>query len=97
MGRKSLPEGTGMLFVFEKPAYLSFWMKDTFIPLSIGFFAADKTLLGTADMAPLPRGAKSTPSYDSPGPAQYALEVPQGWFEKNRIEPGMKFTLHDQE
>ena len=96
MGRKSLPDGEGMLFVFEKSAPLSFWMKNTLIPLSIGFFDSSKTLIRTLEMDPPPKGAASFISYESGAPAQYALEVPQHWFKKNRIKPGMKFTLHDQ-
>ncbi|MES2272581.1 MAG: DUF192 domain-containing protein, partial [Chlamydiota bacterium] len=38
MGRKTLRPGYGMLFVYKKPQILSFWMKNTLIPLSIGFF-----------------------------------------------------------
>ena len=96
MGRKSLADGHGVLFVFDEPSLLSFWMKDVLIPLSIGFFDADRTLIRTAEMK-LPRPEASTfPSYESGAPAQYALEAPENWFKKNRIKPGMKFSLHDQ-
>ena len=37
-GRSSLSENSGMLFVYEKPEVVRFWMKNTLIPLSIGFF-----------------------------------------------------------
>lgn len=96
MGRKTLSDGTGMLFVFDRPAHLSFWMKNTLVPLSVGFFDEEKALINTADMDPPPPGAASFPSYPSAAPAQYALEVPQGWFKRNRIKAGMKFSLHDQ-
>jgi hypothetical protein len=39
MRRRSLPDGKGMLFVFERDQILSFWMKDTLIPLSIAFIS----------------------------------------------------------
>ncbi|MBF8263837.1 MAG: hypothetical protein HW387_1502 [Parachlamydiales bacterium] len=89
MGRKSLPEGTGMLFVYEKPGILSFWMKNTRIPLSIAFFDAGRRLINTVDMDP-PQGTH-LPIYQSAKPAQYALEVPQGWFESHGIRPSMRF------
>ncbi len=95
MGRKNLPENQGMLFVFEKPATLSFWMKDTFIPLSIGFFDADKKLINTADMDPVAGDVRPLPTYKSSKPAVFALEVPKGWFLKNQIQPREKFSFLD--
>jgi hypothetical protein len=93
MGRTSLANGEGMLFIFDSPEVLSFWMKDTLIPLSIGFFDEKKRLINTAEMLPHPRGAGAPPSYRSSSPAQYALEAPKNWFRENKITPGMKFTL----
>lgn len=95
-GRKELPEGTGMLFVFKKPAPLSFWMKDTLIPLCIGYFDADKKLINIEEMTPPKEGASSFLIYKSLSPALYALEVPSGWFSKNGIRKGSKFTLQDR-
>ena len=97
MGRTELPSDHGMLFVYDKPDILSFWMRNTLIPLSIGFFDEDKTLIKIDDMTP--PLSKSCPLrlYKSPAPAQYALEVPKGWFKDHKIAPGMKFTLLDCE
>lgn len=95
MGRTSLADGEGMLFVFEKSKILSFWMKNTLIPLSVGFFDEEKRLINAADMSPVGPGADSWPTFESKSPAQYALEVPQGWFARNHIQPGMKFTLNN--
>lgn len=86
MGRKELPEGTGMLFIFPNAKKLHFWMKNTSLPLSIGFFDADRILINVAEMEPLTGTAFSTK------PALYALEVPQGWFAKHKIAPGAKFS-----
>ncbi len=94
MGRKNLPENGGMLFVFEKPSILSFWMKNTLIPLSIGFFDADRKLINTADMEPETRGSP-LPRYKSASSAVYALEMKKGWFSNNQIGPGEKFTFLD--
>jgi len=95
MFRSTLAEGHGMLFVYEKPHILSFWMKNTFIPLSIGFFDQNKKLLNIENMPPFDKDPE-LPRFKSKGPALYALEVPQGWFEKHKIKPGAKFTFHDQ-
>jgi uncharacterized membrane protein (UPF0127 family) len=83
MGRKSLADGEGMLFVFEQDRILSFWMKDTLIPLSIAFIAYDGRILEIYDMQV--RDLKSVQSTRS---ARYALEVPQGWFTRGNITPG---------
>jgi len=85
MGRKSLAENHGMLFVFEKAGVQCFWMKNTFIPLSIAFLRDDGTITNIADMAPL-----TTTSHCSSEPVRLALEVNQGWFAKRNIKPEQK-------
>ncbi|WP_210413661.1 DUF192 domain-containing protein [Leptospira ilyithenensis] len=81
MHRKEIGEDEGMLFVFPKAEYLSFWMKNTMIPLTVGYFGEDFRLLETHDMKP----NQTTEVYNSLNPAKYALEVNQGWFAKNKI------------
>jgi uncharacterized membrane protein (UPF0127 family) len=92
-GRTDLLEDSGMLFIFERAQMLSFWMKDTLIPLSIGFFDANRVLLQIEDMNPLPQETGKLPVYKSKRPSLYALEVPQGWFEQHHIKPGSKFKF----
>ena len=89
MERQSLSEDEGMLFVFEKEQILSFWMKNTYIPLSIGFFDRNKNLIEVLDMDP-PRSLleKEMKKYESKAPARYALEVKQGWFKRKGLVPG---------
>lgn len=84
MYRKRLPTGKGMLFYYAKPKLLTFWMKNTKIPLSIGFFAKDKRLV---DIQQMPLG-NPLKQYRSSIPCMYALEVPLGWFKKKKIKPG---------
>jgi uncharacterized membrane protein (UPF0127 family) len=96
MERKTLSDSEGMLFVYSKPEILSFWMKNTPLPLSIGFFNQKQVLILIEDMNPLKEG--ETPiSYSSARPALYALEVPQGWFSKYGIGLGSKFSFLDLE
>jgi uncharacterized protein len=93
MGRTHLAPNTGMLFVFEEPQPLAFWMKDTVIPLSIAFFDDKKQLIETLDM-PVLRESDGPPRlFKSSRPALYALEVPQHWFAAKRIERGMEFSF----
>ena len=83
MFRDDLPENHGMLFVFERPERLSFWMRNTFIPLSIAFIAADGRIVNIEDMAP-----QTETSHWSRGPALYALEMRRGWFAERGIRDG---------
>jgi uncharacterized membrane protein (UPF0127 family) len=83
MGRKSLADGEGMLFIFETDRILSFWMKDTLLPLSIAFIAHDGRILEIHHMEAL-----SVRSIQSARSARYALEVPQGWFARAGIKAG---------
>lgn len=94
MYRKSLKEGEGMLFVFPNARVRRFWMKNTFIDLSIGYFDENKALLDVQDMIPVKSEMETNlPVYPSSGPAKYALEVPLGWFKKHKIKPGDKLVL----
>lgn len=83
MRRFSLRPDHGMLFVFAEPQPLAFWMKNTYIPLSIAFIGSDGRILNIADMAP-----QTEMTHDSRGPALYALEMRKGWFAQFGIGPG---------
>ena len=84
MERTALAEDAGMLFVFKRERQLSFWMKNTLIPLSIAYIAADGRIVDIEDMEPLDDETK----HPSAEPAQYALEVNQGFFQERGIEVG---------
>lgn len=83
MNRKKIPQGTGMLFVFEKDQILSFWMKNTPTALSIAYIDYKGQIADIQDMTPF-----SEKSIISSRSVRYALEVPQGWFKKNGISCG---------
>lgn len=83
MGRESLPEDTGMLFVWDDDTTTGFWMRDTTIPLSIAFITAGGVVIDVQDMEPL-----SEEVHNSPEPYRYAVEANQGWFDDNDVEPG---------
>ena len=83
MYRQALPTGEGMLFVYPDTKMRSFWMKNTLIPLSIAFIDAEGRILNIEKMTP-----KSLVSVPSVAPAQYALEVPLGWFSSHSIVVG---------
>ena len=83
MHRFSLRPDHGMIFVFERPEPQSFWMMNTFIPLSIAFIAPDGRIINIDDMAP-----HDQTSHWSKGPALYALEMRKGWFAERGIRAG---------
>ncbi len=96
MFRKELKEGNGMLFIFSNSEVRNFWMRNTLIPLSIGYFSSERKLLNTQEMLPASDIDKQPPLYPSQGPAQYALEVPPGWFKRHHIPADAKLTLPRQ-
>ena len=90
MDRTMLGENRGMLFVYPEERELSFWMKNTLIPLSIAFIDSESRIIDIQDMKPLD---DEPPSYVSAEPVQYALEVNQGFFEKNGVRLGDRVEL----
>jgi uncharacterized membrane protein (UPF0127 family) len=78
MERPSLPADRGMLFLFERPQPLSFWMFNTLIPLDIIFANAARRITTIHAAVPPCRPPTRCPSYVSDGPAQFVLEVQAG-------------------
>lgn len=93
MFRKSLEKDHGMLFVFDHEQPLAFWMKNTLMPLSIGYFSKEKKLVDIIEMIPAVAGDANPKNYPSALPAMYALEVPKGWFSINKIRIGASFIF----
>ena len=83
MHRKEMDTDHGMLFVYPTAERRSFWMKNTHIPLSIAYIGSDCKIVHIANMVPL-----STKGVPSVYPAQFALEMNQGWFKGNGVKVG---------
>lgn len=92
MHRPWLAEYAGMLFLFESPQRLAFWMKNTWIPLSIAFIDAGWRIVDLQDMDP-PAPGGEIPIYVSRQQAQYALEVNQGFFARHGIGVGARVVF----
>lgn len=89
MFRKKLAPNEGMLFVFKDEDIRGFWMKNTLINLSIGYFDKNKKLIDAQEMQAMTSVMQTElKTYPSKSPAQYALEMPEGWFKKNKIIEG---------
>jgi uncharacterized membrane protein (UPF0127 family) len=91
MFRQHLPDNTGMLFVFKQPQHLTFWMKNTEIPLDMIFAGADGTVTGIiADAEPFSERQLSVA-----GDSQYVLEVNAEFALRHRIRPGDRLRFLD--
>ncbi|MDP8254706.1 MAG: DUF192 domain-containing protein [Candidatus Alcyoniella australis] len=88
MEREELCEKCGMLFVFEYTRPLSFWMKNTLLPLSIAYIDKQGIIIDIQQMQPL-----TLDSHISSGPALMALEVNQGAFKTAGIKVGDKISI----
>lgn len=95
MFRDKLGPDEGMLFIFKNEQTRFFWMKNTLIDLSIGYFNKDKKLVDVQEMKS-GKGVldRNLPSYASAQPAMYALEMNKGWFDKNKVKVGDSLKLH---
>lgn len=94
MFREKLGKDEGMLFIFQNEERRDFWMKNTLVDLDIGYFNKNKTLIDIQQMKAVTSILQTDlPSYPSKGPAQYALEMSQGWFKKNKFPEGTTIKL----
>ncbi len=89
MYRKDLSNLDGMLFIWENEDKRCMWMKNTYIPLDLGFFREDMTLIEVKDLFP-----RSLESVCSSEPAKYALELSKGWFSSHNIKNNSKLVLN---
>jgi len=83
MNRKSLAEDEGMLFIFPEEKVLSFWMKNTHIPLSIAFIDGEGKIIQIEAMEP-----HSLDLHVSRKRARFALEMNRDWFRRHKIKEG---------
>jgi uncharacterized membrane protein (UPF0127 family) len=82
----------GMAFVFGEDTSTSFYMRNTPMPLSIAFLAADGQLVSAVDMSPC-ADVSSCPLYPAGGPYRYAIEVPRGRLPDLGIVAGARVSL----
>ena len=95
MERPALPANEGMLFIFEAPQPLSFWMFNTLIPLDIIFADERRRIIAIHASVPPCQPPRRCPTYSSNGPAQFVLEVNGGTTAQTGISIGdeLRWTL----
>jgi len=89
MERRDLEGDQGMLFVYARPDQMSFWMRNTPLPLDIGFFDEEGVLREIYPLHPFDERPVRSRSLR----LQFALEVNRGWFNAQGLGPGVKLDL----
>ncbi len=88
MNRKYMAADHGMIFDFAKPQMVTFWMKDTVLPLDMLFVRANGTIANIEENA-TPFSLAPIPSSE---PVRAVIEIDGGRVEALGIEPG--HTVH---
>ncbi len=86
MGRQSMDEDAGMLFVFDPSGFPTMWMKNTFIPLDMLWLDDDFKVVHIEYAVPCVQ--MPCMSYGSPSPAKYVLELNAGYVQRHNIKVG---------
>ena len=94
MFRESLPDKTGMLFIFPAEGLYSFWMKNTLIPLDIIWLDKDLRVVYIESFVP-PCKSYDCPSYTPQTEAKYVLEVNAGFCGLHQIKINDKAQLNN--
>jgi len=91
MFRRSLPEKSGMIFLYDPPQRVGMWMRNTYIPLDMVFITAEGTVRRIeADTEPF-----STDLISSGGEVAAVLELNAGQAAKIGVKPGDRVIFPD--
>jgi len=88
MYRDSLCKDCGMVFVYDQPRQVSFWMKNTDIPLDIAYISEGGVVVQVETLTPNSLEGKKTEQA-----VKYVVEMNQGWFEAHQITVGSRFSV----
>jgi uncharacterized membrane protein (UPF0127 family) len=89
MYREALGENRGMLFISDRPRQQSYWMRNTILPLDIGYFSEDGILREVYPLFP----RDETRVVSRRDDISYALEMNRGWFKENGVLVGDSLNL----
>ncbi len=89
MERATLGADDGMLFLYRQPQQMSFWMRNTLIPLDIGFFDPQGELKEVWQMVPHDERPVRSRAMD----LQIAVEMNQNWYRERGVKPGAKLDV----
>lgn len=89
MHRDTLAEDHGMLFLFDQPDQRGFWMRNTRIPLDIGYFSTSGELLEVYKLFPYDETSVASRSRD----VLIAVETNRGWYASHGVKPGDRIDM----
>lgn len=89
MFRNYIPKMSGMVFKFDSPRILNFWMKNTYIPLDIAFIDNANTIIKIEKMIPF-----STRTISSEKPCTIAIETFSGDMDIAGAKIGKKININ---
>ena len=93
MFRDHFEPGWGMLFLFDHPEQMKFWMHNCYIPIDMVFIRSDRRVLGVVERAqPMTDDSRYVD-----GDSQFVLELPGGFAAAHHIGPGTAATFLDVE
>src|SRR5947207_329479 len=84
MFREAIAENEAMIFVFDRPDYRAFWMKNVSVPLSCAYIDPDGVILEIHDMTP----QETKPIESATNRIQFVIETKEGWFDRNKVSTG---------
>ena len=88
MNRTEVPDGTGMIFIFEDAQIRTLWMSNTYVALDVAFLNTNLAVVDIQQMEP-----ETTTFHDSASPAMFVLEVPKGWLAARQVSVGQRAEL----
>ena len=95
MHRESLANNSGMVFVYGEAQQVSFWMKNTLIPLDMIFVAPNGTVLNVQHASTQPNASTSElKTYPSDGKAKYVVELPRGFANRTGVGQGTELVFN---
>lgn len=96
MYRNNLKVGEGMLFIFKRTQEITFWMKNTLIPLDMIFVGEDMEIKYIEEKTPPCEDSENCPLYSSKEPVRYVLEVPGGYSKLFGVKKGDTIEIMDE-
>lgn len=95
MGRTSLPQGRGMLFIHDRPGQYGYWMYHCKIGLDIVWMDEDHRIVEMSPNTPPCKGKASTcPSYGGHATSVYVLELPVGSIKAHDLQVGQTVNFN---
>jgi uncharacterized protein len=90
-GRADLAADRGMLFVYDSPRVVAFWMREMLIPIDMVFLRSDVVVDVIADVPPC--SADPCPTHGPEVPVDAVLELAAGRAAELGVTPGLRLEI----